>query len=127
MPLGAMREAMRLLREYNTSLFPIPLSCPVHRNRKLNGHRETLDRFIDSHIKSRRANGQPDKPDFLSVLMSAEDPDSGELLSRQALIDETKTLFIAGFETTAGVMAWALYLLASHPECAAISAISRRN
>jgi hypothetical protein len=60
----AMRESMRLLREYNTSLFPIPLSCPVHR--------KTLDRFIDGHIKSRQANGQPDKPDFLSVLMAAE-------------------------------------------------------
>ena len=116
---SAMREAMRLLREYNTSLFPIPLSCPVHRSRKLNGHRETLDRFIDSHIKSRLANGQPDQPDFLSVLMAAKDLDSGEPLPLQALIDETKTLFIAGFETTAGVMAWALYLLASHPECAA--------
>lgn len=116
---SAMREAMRLLREYNTSLFPIPLSCPVHRSRKLNGHRQTLDRFIDSHIKSRLANGQPDQPDFLSVLMAAKDLDSGEPLPLQALIDETKTLFIAGFETTAGVMAWALYLLASHPECAA--------
>ncbi len=115
----AMREAMRLLREYNTSLFPIPLSCPVHRNRKLNGHREILDSFIASHIKLRLANGQPEKPDFLSVLMSARDADIGERLSQQALIDETKTLFIAGFETTASVMAWALYLLASHPECAA--------
>ncbi len=115
----AMREAMRLLREYNTSLFPIPLACPVHRNRKLNGNREILDRFIASHIQSRQANGQPEKPDFLSVLMSAKDPDSGERLSQQALIDETKTLFVAGFETTASVMAWALYLLASHPECAA--------
>ena len=76
----AMREAMQLLREYNTSLFPIPLSCPVHRNRRFHGHRETLDRFIDGHIKSRQANGQPDKPDFLSVLMAAEDPDSGERL-----------------------------------------------
>ena len=115
----AMREAMQLLREYNTSLFPIPLSCPVHRNRKFHGHRETLDRFIDGHIKSRQANGQPDKPDFLSVLMAAEDPDSGERLPQQALIDETKTLFLAGFETTSSAMSWALYLLASHPECAA--------
>ncbi len=115
----AMRESMRFLREYNTSLFPIPLSCPVHRNRRFHGHRETLDRFIDGHIKSRQDNGQPDKPDFLNVLMAATDPDSGERLPQQALMDETKTLFLAGFETTASAMSWALYLLASHPECAA--------
>ena len=115
----AMREATLRLREYNTSLFPIPLSCPIHRNRRFHGHRETLDRFIDGHVKSRQANGQPNKPDFLSVLMAAKDPDTGERLPQQAVIDETKTLFLAGFETTASAMSWALYLLASHPEHAA--------
>src|SRR5580704_1173332 len=105
---SAMREAMLILRQYNTSLFSLPLSCPFHRNRKFEGNREILDRFIASHITSRRQNGQPAKPDFLSVLMSAKDPDSGESLPEQALIDETKTLFIAGFETTASVMAWAM-------------------
>ncbi|HUB90147.1 MAG TPA: cytochrome P450 [Dyella sp.] len=115
----AMRGAMQRLREYNTSPFPVPLSCPIHRNRKFNRDRETLDRFIDFHIKSRLANGQPGQPDFLSVLMSAKDPDSGQPLPLQTVMDETKTLFMAGFETTANVMAWALYLLASHPACAA--------
>jgi enediyne biosynthesis protein E7 len=115
----AMREAMRRLREYNTSPFPIPLSCPLHRNRKFHSNRETLDRFIHSHIAWRLAHGQTAKPDFLRVLMSATDPDNGKPLPLQVVLDETKTLFMAGFETTATVMAWALYLLASHPSCAA--------
>ena len=39
-------------------------------------------------------------------------------MSRQALIDETKTLFIAGYETTASAMTWTLALLAGHSDVA---------
>jgi cytochrome P450 len=112
----ALREAMLLLRQHNTSLFALPLGCPVHRNRRLHGHSQVLDRFIESHVEGRRKRGQPETKDFLSVLMEAEDPDSGEKLPQRAVIDETKTLFLGGFETTSSVMAWTLYLLASHPE-----------
>ncbi len=112
----ALRQAMLLLRQHNTSLFALPLGCPVHRNRRLHGHSQFLDRFIESHVEGRRRSGQPETKDFLSVLMAAEDPESGEKLPQSAVIDETKTLFLGGFETTSSVMAWALYLLASHPE-----------
>ncbi len=112
----ALREAMLLLRQHNTSLFALPLGCPVHRNRRLHGHIQFLDRFIQSHVVARRRRGQPETNDFLSVLMAAEDPGTGEKLPQRAVIDETKTLFLGGFETTSSVMAWSLYLLASHPE-----------
>ena len=37
-------------------------------------------------------------------------------LSDQEILDETKTLFAAGFETTATALTWAIYLLAHNPE-----------
>ncbi len=76
----ALREAMLLLRRHNTSLFALPLGCPIHRNRRLHDHSQFLDRFIESHVEARRRGGQPETNDFLSVLMAAEDPDSGEKL-----------------------------------------------
>ncbi len=105
----ALREAMLLLRRHNTSLFALPLGCPIHRNRRLHDHSQFLDRFIESHVEARRRGGQPETNDFLSVLMAAEDPESGEKLPQRAVIDETKTLFLGGFETTSSVMAWTLY------------------
>jgi cytochrome P450 len=42
--------------------------------------------------------------------------DSGEGMPVAQLIDEIKILFIAGHETTANALTFALYLLAKHPE-----------
>src|SRR5205823_6477543 len=46
-------------------------------------------------------------------------PETGAAFDAVALRDETKTLFVAGFETTATALTWVLYLLARHPEAAA--------
>ena len=48
------------------------------------------------------------------MLMSAMDED-GSQMTRQQLRDETMTLFIAGHETTAQMLAWTWYLLNANP------------
>jgi cytochrome P450 len=50
------------------------------------------------------------------MLMDTEDADTGERMSDQQVRDEVVTLFIAGTETSAVALSWALYLLASHPK-----------
>lgn len=65
----------------------------------------------------RRAEaGDPAAPDLLDLLMGAKDPESGEGLLREDLIDNVVTLASAGHETTTLALTWALYLLALHPE-----------
>ena len=49
------------------------------------------------------------------MLMAAVDED-GSQMTRQQLRDETMTLFIAGHETTAQMLAWTWYMLGEHPE-----------
>ena len=39
-------------------------------------------------------------------------------MDRQAIIDESVTLLLAGHETTASALVWSLYLLATHPQLA---------
>jgi cytochrome P450 len=79
--------------------------------------RQILDSYIERHLAARSEGFTGN--DILDALMHVRDPDTGEGLSHEALVDETKTLFAAGMDTTATALAWTLYLLASHPEAAA--------
>jgi cytochrome P450 len=49
------------------------------------------------------------------MLLTAQDEDGSRMDDRQ-LRDETLTLFLAGYETTANLLAWTWWLLATHPK-----------
>lgn len=62
------------------------------------------------------ARGEPALPqDMLSSLIDARDPGTGAGLSANEVVDQVATLFLAGHETSASTLAWALYLLACQP------------
>ena len=48
--------------------------------------------------------------------MTTPDPQTGAVFSDREMIDEVATFFLAGHETGASALAWALYLLAENPE-----------
>jgi cytochrome P450 len=62
------------------------------------------------------AQVQPNGHDFLSLIANAADPDTGEKLSEQEVIDEARTLLLAGYETTSNMLLWTWYLLGKHPD-----------
>jgi cytochrome P450 len=72
-----------------------------------------LDERVGRMIDARRARGL-ERPDLLTRLLAARD-DDGEPMSDRQVRDEVLTLFIAGHETTAAALAWALYELARAP------------
>lgn len=56
-------------------------------------------------------------PDDLGTrLMTTPDPETGRCFSRAEMIDQVSIFFLAGHETTASTLAWALWLLAADPE-----------
>ncbi len=57
--------------------------------------------------------GLPD--DMLAALFRAEDPADGSRLGVDEVVDQVGTLFLAGHETSASTLAWALHLLAERP------------
>jgi len=66
-------------------------------------------------ITARRQAGDPEEYDFLSMYLKAVDK-SGNHFSDREVIDELITLIVAGYETSAGTLNWAWYLIATHPE-----------
>lgn len=75
----------------------------------------TLDRLMQEEIAARRS--EPPKDDILSLLLATRDED-GRPMSDEELRGELRTLLIAGHETSAVAIAWALYELARHPDVA---------
>ena len=88
---------------------------PIPQARRFNRAKETLDRVIYGFINERRASGA-DKGDLLSMLLHAQDEESGAKMSDEQVRDECLTLFLAGHETTANALTFAFYLLSQNPE-----------
>ncbi len=83
--------------------------------RRFEAARARLDRVIYGLIAERRATRSA-HDDALSLLLTAEDVESGYRLSDEQVRDEAMTLFLAGHETTANALVWTWYLLAEHPD-----------
>jgi cytochrome P450 len=85
---------------------------PTPLNRAVNGATRAIDTLIYGIIEDRRRAAPRD--DLLGALLAAKDED-GSQMSDEQLRDETVTLFLAGHETTALSLTYALYLIARHP------------
>jgi cytochrome P450 len=56
--------------------------------------------------------------DIVSDLVAARDAATGEGFTRKELIDQIGVFFLAGHETTASVMTWAVFILSQRPDVA---------
>jgi cytochrome P450 family 110 len=73
-----------------------------------------ISELIYSQIADRRQQNQGAKSDILSLLIAATD-ETGQPMSDAELHDELITMVIAGSETTASAIAWAMYWIHRHP------------
>jgi cytochrome P450 len=75
--------------------------------------RNLLTSALEERLDSPEAEG---KKDILSSLLEARDPETGEPFSREELVDQIAIMFLAGHETSAAALGWALYLIAMRPD-----------
>ncbi|MEO0497289.1 MAG: cytochrome P450 [Pseudomonadota bacterium] len=71
--------------------------------------RGTIGNIVEQ-VSKRHSEG--DDRSMIHMLLDARTPD-GEPLTRDAIVNEAATLFMAGYETTATTLAWAHYLLSA--------------
>ena len=69
--------------------------------------------MVERHAAMIADGTAPD--DLATKIMTTADPETGETFSAEEMIDQVAIFFLAGHETSASALAWALYLLASHP------------
>ena len=75
----------------------------------------SLTKLVAQLIAERRASAE-EHFDYVAMLMSARDKDSGAPMGERELIDEIMTLVVAGHETTASGLNWTWYLISQHPQ-----------
>jgi cytochrome P450 len=83
--------------------------------RRLWQHIQEADRLLYAEIAERRADPQlAERTDVLAMLVRATD-EEGRSLSDRELRDQLMTLIVAGHDTTATALSWALERLTRHP------------
>lgn len=97
------------------SALDVPERIPTARNRRFRRAKRNLNEVIERLVQQRRRAGQEVAADFLSSYVRSHDSEPERGSDRQ-LHDDLLTLFIAGFETNASAIAWALWTIAQQPE-----------
>jgi cytochrome P450 len=113
-----MEYGERLARAHFLDMV-LPVSWPTPLDRARARFRKRWVEFVAMLIAERRAAGKQDGApprDLFDLMDEARDPDTGKGFSDAQLVDEVATMILAGHETTATALFWALYLLALDPE-----------
>ena len=95
----------------------LPTAMPTPRDLGRARFRSRWIELMDAIIDQRFGLPPSDTPrDLFDLLTAVRDPDTEAGLSRAQLRDQVATMIVAGHETTALALFWALFLLASSPD-----------
>ncbi len=75
-----------------------------------------IRRYIGDLVDPRLDGSLPPADDIVESVIAARDEQTGKAFTREELIDQIGVFFLAGHETTASVLTWAFFILATRPE-----------
>ena len=101
--------ALSFMMKRVTSSINSPMWWPSQKNKQYKKGVMNMNNLIERLIekKRRETNGE----DLLSMLIKARDETTGEGMTNKQLRDEVLTFFLAGHETTAITMVWAVFYI----------------
>jgi unspecific monooxygenase len=95
----------------------LPPSIPTPKDIGRGRFRRRWMGLMETILSARLATPEPETPrDLFDLLRAARDPETGAGFSPAQLRDQVATLILAGHETTAVTLFWALIMLAEAPE-----------
>jgi len=124
--LKQLSDWLTAIQQFYVTTIRQPYLRPWHlvrgsyrKHDELARHLRELVRAAIARHQAVQAAAPPDAPtpdDLLQMLLDARYEDNGEPMAENQLVDELNILLVAGHETSANALAWALYLLARYPE-----------
>ncbi len=93
-----------------------PLSWKTPANVRFLAAQATIFKVIDETIAAKRRDPSAPGGELLRMLLEARDEETGEAMDDAQLRDEVATIFGAGHETTANLLAWTWSWLSRSPE-----------
>ena len=100
------------------ALLPLPKWFPRFHSRRTKETatqiRALIEQLTTERMAAIEAGTAPD--DLATKIMTTPDPETGEKFDTEEMVDQVAIFFLAGHETSASALAWALYLLALYPE-----------
>ena len=117
---GQIRTAIELVfsetgRTRFSDLLPLPEPTPRILGPRALKARKTLREAVTAEITARRQSGRT-REDLLQLMLDAQSEAGQAALSDTDIRDNVLSLVIAGHETTAIAIGWALYILACRPD-----------
>ncbi len=76
--------------------------------------RGLITQLTDRRMQEIEAGTAPD--DLATKIMTTVDPETGDRFDTEEMVDQVAIFFLAGHETSASALGWALYLMALYPE-----------
>jgi cytochrome P450 len=119
---GVASAVFREFREYQrtqpllnlASFLPLPRWMPRFRKRETVRTSREIRRLLVQLTSARqdeiKAGSTPD--DLATKIMTTKDPVTGQGFDTAEMVDQVAIFFLAGHETSASALAWAMYLLA---------------
>ncbi len=100
------------------AFLPLPRWFPRFHRSATKRSAAVIRGLISQLCETRAAEiAQGTAPDDLATkIMTTRDPVSGNVFTTNEMVDQVAIFFLAGHETSASALAWALYLLARYPE-----------
>lgn len=100
------------------AFLPLPSWVPRPHRRETRATAASIRALIAGLCEDRQAEiAAGTAPDDLATkIMTTVDPVTGQGFDTAEMVDQVAIFFLAGHETSASALSWALYLLATHPE-----------
>ncbi|MDP7732732.1 MULTISPECIES: cytochrome P450 [Mycobacterium] len=113
--LSYVRRAMRV--------DPIPFYTNLFGKKRYQQHladREFIRNLVCGIVDARRNNPAPGPTEnMLDIMLHSADPETGEKLDSENVVNQILTMMAAGSETSANTISFALHYLSAHPDVAA--------